>query len=330
VTHGGRVSACFSPDATLIASAGGNTVKLWTTELHESPDSHSSEVNCMCFSEDGSLIASGSDDRTVKIWDAMDCSCLLTLTLSDDSDRIPSHFNSIVFSPNRTLVAAVGSLFIGVRIWDIESRKSCRMAMTGFPPFDVGQIKFSPDGSKLVSVSAQKIQVWDAETGSILAFRKNMDRSIQWVTFSDGGEILVQVAGGELERYKLRAVSASSPAIGPSEEMAETSSPSELELSTDNELEFTFGPSEGVAETSTPFELVLSTDDELTIQPPSPSYRLLREPCREWDDQWIVDCQGKRVFHWLDAEVSACHMKKVAVGTSTGRVTILDFSNVTH
>jgi hypothetical protein len=123
------------------------------------------------------------------------------------------------------------------------------------------------------------------------------------MTFSDGGEIVVQTEDGELERFKLRAVSASSPTIGPSEEMAEI---------------------------STPFELVLSTDDEPTIHSPSPSYRLLEELSWEWDHQWIVDSQGRRVFHWLDANVSACHMRKLAVGTSTGRVVILDFSNVTY
>jgi hypothetical protein len=122
------------------------------------------------------------------------------------------------------------------------------------------------------------------------------------MTFSDGDEIVVQ-ADGKLEKLKLCVVSTSSPTTDPSEEMAET---------------------------STPFDLVLSTDDEPTIQPPSPSYRLLENWGRKWDDQWIVDSQGRRVLHWLDAKLSACHMRKLAVGTSTGRVVILDFSNIIY
>jgi hypothetical protein len=110
----------------------------------------------------------------------------------------------------------------------------------------------------------------------------------------------VQVSG-ELKKLKLCAVSASPPTIGPSEQMAGK---------------------------STPFKLVLST--EHTIQPPSPSYRLLRTDRSQWDDRWIVDSQGRRVFHWLDADVSVCHMSKLAVGTSTGGVVILDFSNVAY
>jgi WD40 repeat protein len=174
-------------------------------------------------------------------------------------------------------------------------------------------MRFSPDGSKLVIVSTDYcgsifrdgIRVWDAETGYLLAFNYTYPiDSIKWMTFTDGDEVVVQ-ANSKLDKLKLCAVSRSSPTIDPSEEMAGTSTPR-------------------------PFDLVLLTDDELTIQPPSPSYRLLQNQSMEWDNQWIVDSQRRRVFHWLDASASACHMRKVAVGTYTGRVGILDFSNVTY
>jgi WD40 repeat protein len=299
MAHGNDLilSACFSPDATLIASAGdNNSVKLWTTEFHTRPDSHSRTVTCMCFSEDGSLIASGSSDGTVKIWDPTNCSCLFTLS----TDTL---ITSVAFSPNHTLVAA-GSYDGTVWIWDVESQK-LRTTIRTSSPNSVELIRFSPDESKLVSASNDKsIRVWDAETGSLLAFNYT-NRSIEWMTFSDGDEIVVQ-GDGKLEKLKLCAVSStSSPTIDPSEE---------LEM-------------EG---TSTPFDLVWSTDDELTIQPPSTSYRLFRDRSDEWDDQWIMDSQGRRVFHWPDGYVSACHMRKLAVGTTTGRVAIVDFSNITY
>jgi WD40 repeat protein len=189
--------------------------------------------------------------------------------------------------------------------------------MTGHELSEVNHIRFSPDGSKLVSVSLTgslvserryeehlDIRVWDTETGSPLAskFLGDMDGSVKWVTFLDDDEIVVQGGGSKLEKLKLCAVSTSSPTIDPSEEM------------------------EG---TPTSFDLVLLTD-ELIIEPPSHSYRLFGEHSDWWDDQWIMDSQRRRVCHWTDAYTSACHMRKLAVGTSTGRVSILDFSNVTH
>jgi WD40 repeat protein len=84
----------------------------------------------------------------------------------------------------RTLIGAA-SLDGRVMIWDIESQKSCAR-MDGHA-FRVTDITFSPDESKLVSVSCESIRVWDAETGSLLAFLDDMDLSIECMTFSDGG-----------------------------------------------------------------------------------------------------------------------------------------------
>jgi WD40 repeat protein len=300
VPHGDFVqSACFSPDGTLIASAGGNTVKLWTTEFHGDPLSHSLVVQHMCFSEDGSLIASGSRDGTLKIWDATDCSCLLTLSNSTDKSFI---MTSLVFSPDRTLVGG-GCQHGEVMIWDLKSQKLRAMMKGG--TYDISLLGFLPDGSKLVSISTPSslIRVWDAETGSLLASKDTTYHSNLWMTLSDGGEIIIQADHKPVEKFKLCAVSTSSLTIGPSEEMEKT---------------------------STPFDLVLSTDDELTIQRPSPSYLLSR---KMWDNHWnwIKDSQERRVFHCRsDASVSACHMRKLAVGTFTGRIIILDFSNVAY
>ena len=72
--HGGSIqSVAFSPvDNSILASAGGhNTVKLWN--LHQNTvkelTRHKAKVNSVAFSPDGNLLVSGSEDRTLKIWD---------------------------------------------------------------------------------------------------------------------------------------------------------------------------------------------------------------------------------------------------------------------
>ena len=61
------------------------------------------DVNSVSFSPDGTKVASGSDDKTVKLWDVTSGECLQTL--EGHSDCV----NSVSFSPDGTKVAS-GSL----------------------------------------------------------------------------------------------------------------------------------------------------------------------------------------------------------------------------
>jgi WD40 repeat protein len=83
--HSGSVSSVtFSHDSARLASASDDrTLKIWDAY------SHISWVNSGAFSHDLARLASASDDRTVKIWDAYSGACLQTLEGQSSSD-LPS------------------------------------------------------------------------------------------------------------------------------------------------------------------------------------------------------------------------------------------------
>ena len=73
---------------------------------------HSSDVTSVCYSPDGKTLASGSNDKTVRIWDVMSGECVHVL------NGHSSYVFSVCYSPDGKTLAS-GSRDQTVRIWDI-------------------------------------------------------------------------------------------------------------------------------------------------------------------------------------------------------------------
>ncbi|CAI8058364.1 Guanine nucleotide-binding protein subunit beta-2-like 1 [Geodia barretti] len=109
----------FSPNTQnpVIVSCGWDKlVKVWNLtncRLKTNHFGHTSFLNCVTVSPDGSLCASGGKDGNAMLWDLNEAKHLYTLNGGDV-------INSLVFSPNRYwLCAATGPT---VKIWDLESK----------------------------------------------------------------------------------------------------------------------------------------------------------------------------------------------------------------
>ena len=74
---------------------------------------HSGQVHSVAFSHDGTKIASGSDDKTIKIWDML-CNWELVHTLSGCSDYV----RTVAYNSDSTRLAS-GSWDKSIKIWDI-------------------------------------------------------------------------------------------------------------------------------------------------------------------------------------------------------------------
>ncbi|KAG8851207.1 hypothetical protein FRB91_008284 [Serendipita sp. 411] len=120
---------------------------------------HTGEVISITFSFDGRRIASGSDDKTIRLWDAETGQAL--------GEPLRGHegaVTSVAFSPDGRCVAS-GSWDNTIRLWDAETGQARGETLRGHERA-VSSVAFSPDGRRVASGSSDKaIRLWDAETG---------------------------------------------------------------------------------------------------------------------------------------------------------------------
>ena len=129
---------------------------------------HSDTISSVTFSPDGRVLASGSWDNSIKLWDAATGTELRTLK----GYTVP--VRSVAFSPDGRTLAGSGNET--VKLWDVQTGAELRTLKAQTAVFSLA---FSPDGRTLATAENQTVRLWDAQTGAPLRVLKGHSG---WVT----------------------------------------------------------------------------------------------------------------------------------------------------
>jgi WD40 repeat protein len=139
---------------------------------------HSMSVLSLAFSPDGKTLASGSVDKTIKIWDVANGRAVRTLA---------GHANgieSVVFSPEGHTLASVDDKG-EIKLWDVTNGRELQ-TLRGYSP-----LMFSIDGHTLTSAADKgTVQVWDVANGQKLRTVAGPTDKVGPAAFSPDGHTL--------------------------------------------------------------------------------------------------------------------------------------------
>jgi WD40 repeat protein len=231
-------SLAFSPDGKTLASGGGGkdyygedsdrgySIVLWNVAKGQALGSplagHKNDVLSLAFSPDGKILASGSADETVKLWDVarlkpVDNSSLL------DKDHHTSAVLDVHFTRDgKTLISADAGNLVLIQEPRFSTTSGNNLALSSIyrakpPPYGyidasrkVRSIAFSPDESKWAVAGCGKmlasnlciegeLSIWDAAARLPISHPLNEDYGkVECVAFNPNGKILASGGCGEL------------------------------------------------------------------------------------------------------------------------------------
>lgn len=189
----------FSADGQTVMSCGTDKIQLWNLgnlepqmTLHEPHH----RIRSLAYSAERQLIAVGSDDRLVRIWNAKTGEAIKTL--QGYSDRIWT----VAVSP----VAEMGLIYLAsgsddgkIRLWNAATGE-CLRTFSGHQG-RVRHVSFSPDGTLLASASHDRsIKLWNVKTGECLKTWRAHGDWVWSVLFTNNGKSLISAGDDRIVR----------------------------------------------------------------------------------------------------------------------------------
>lgn len=156
-------------------------------------EGHEGIISCLAWSNDGTLLASGSNDKTIRIWNWREGKNVHTLQGHEDSIKC------LAWSPDGCYLAS-GSNDNTIRVWDVSKAKLKKLLLGHSKT--VYSLAWSPDGKSLGSSSKDRtVRLWDIDEGRLHKLFRVREDSVYSMTWSDDGHFIVALACDKTIRH---------------------------------------------------------------------------------------------------------------------------------
>ncbi|MER7794601.1 hypothetical protein [Streptomyces sp. NPDC097640] len=181
----------FSPDGrTLATGSEDGSVRLWEAATGKLRTTLTGRVQVLAFSPDGRTLAAGSADGQVRLWE---------VATGRDRTTFTAHtgqVEALAFSPDGRRLATASSFDDTVRLWNATAVRP-HTTLAGEPTILTGEARnvrslaFSPDGRTLATGSSDgPVRLWNTATGRVRDTLTGHTRVVGLVAFSADGRTL--------------------------------------------------------------------------------------------------------------------------------------------